>query len=515
MLARIFSTCVSGAESVKVDVEVQLRSGQPKVTIIGLGGSAIKESKDRIPAALCQCGFDPPDQILVNLAPAEVRKEGSSFDVAIAVAVLVAQGVINRAAVEGLFVVGELSLDGSIKPIQGAISAAVEVLRHRGRALIIPLSNVREASLVQGVHIVGVRSLPELIEILRSGSLPQSSQVAVEKFSEVALDLADVRGQAVAKRALIVAAAGGHNMLMVGPPGCGKSMLAQRLSGLLPLLPREEQLEVACLWNAAQMPIHSILSGVRPFRAPHHVVSDAGLIGGGVGPRPGEVTLAHRGILFLDEFPEYRRSTLEALRLPLETGEVQIARARGSATFPARFQLVAAMNPCPCGRLGSSREPCRCSRNAVLGYLSRLSEPVLDRIDMHVELDPVSLDSLQVDGVVDEKYRTAIIRPKVGLTRDLQEKRQKKLNSRLELDELRKLLAATEKGADAALEGARGLGMSARGYVKVLRVARTIADIDGHESVTEDHVCEALSYRTLERLKRYVGMGGGAQSSRR
>lgn len=506
MLSRIISACVNGIEAVRVEVEVQLRSGQPKFTIIGLGGSAIRESKDRIPAALCQCGFDPPDQILVNLAPAEIRKEGSSFDVAIAIGVLVAQGYVSRSSVDGLMFLGELSLDGSIKPVQGAIPAAIEVLRSRGRALVLPLPNVREAGLVSGVHVVGVESLPQLIAMLESGNLPPNVTYDLPEPPAGRLDLADVRGQATAKRALIVAASGGHNLLMVGPPGCGKSMLAQRLPGLLPDLPRAEQLEVACLWSSAQVPILEVLAGVRPFRSPHHVVSDAGLIGGGSGPRPGEVTLAHRGILFLDEFPEYRRSTLEALRLPLETGEVQISRARGSATFPAAFQLVAAMNPCPCGRLGSTREPCRCSRTSILNYLGRLSEPVLDRIDMHVELDPVSLDTLQLSGQPDEQNRTKQARERVSVCRESQNLRQAKLNCRLELDELRKVLSADSKASASALKGALSLGLSARGYVKVLRVSRTIADLEGSAEVREEHIAEALSYRTLERLKRYVAM---------
>jgi magnesium chelatase family protein len=515
------SACLTGLEAITVDVEVSLQSGPPRFVLIGLGGSAVRESRDRVIAAIRTVGADPPDQILVNLAPAEVKKEGSAFDVAMALGILGALGRIPLERFRGTLFLGELSLDGSVKPVQGAVAATLAAARNGIERCVVPIGNFAEASLVPGVRVVGIRTLSDAITFVCDGIEPEytlTSCSGEQRIAPAPLLLGDVRGQEAAKRALIVAAAGGHNLLMVGPPGCGKSMLAARLTGLLPPLSRDERLDLVQIYSSAGLSFDSVLRGDRPFRAPHHVTSDVGLIGGGPQPRPGEVSLAHNGILFLDEFPEYRRTTLEALRLPLETGAVQISRARGTVTLPARFQLIAAMNPCPCGRLGSGKTPCRCSRNAVAAYLARLSQPVLDRIDLHVELESVELGELGLAS--DHDQGPGDVSEIVERAREIQIARQGGSNTRLSLAALTDPSWTSPEARALSLRGARHLGLSARGYVKLLRVARTIADLAGVSVIGETHVSEALQYRCLDRLAKYVGMnsrerGGSRETENR
>lgn len=511
MFARVNSSCIFGLDAVPVDVEATVRDGTPKkFTIIGLGGAAIRESRDRILAALEYSGVDSPDVVLVNLAPAELKKESTAFDLPIALAIAAARRVISSESLERISFCGELSLTGEVKSTPGVTAHALCAAQQGYRVVMVPYENRAEAAVVDGVTVIGVHSLAQAMRILSGKEEPQSDIPVRIPVGVRPKSLDDVFGQDAAKRALMVAAAGGHNLLMIGPPGCGKSMLAERLPFLLPPLEQSELLEALRIHSVAGLSTSSILSGVRPYRAPHHVVSDAGLIGGGPGPRPGEVSLAHRGVLFLDEFPEYRRSAVEALRAPIEMGFVQVARARASIQFPARFQLIAAMNPCPCGRLGSNQGACRCAHFAVRDYLARLSQPILDRIDLHVELEAVPVDDL-VWSEPKQSGSAVVVAERVCEARIRQIRRYNVLNNEAS-DVLIKSQVRVTQGARTLLSQAtQKLSMSARGYVRVLRVAVTISDLAGSSEVTEEHVAEAVSYRSLERLSSVV-MGSGAFS---
>jgi magnesium chelatase family protein len=494
---------------VPVNVEATVREGnQKKFTIIGLGGAAIRESRDRIIAALEYSGVNSPDVVLVNLAPAEVKKESTAFDLPIALAIAAAQKSISAASFQGMSFCGELSLTGEVKSTPGVTAHTLCAVQQGCRAVVVPYQNRPEAAVVGGISVIGVHSLAHAMRILSGQEDPDLDipRPPVEVLRPKSLD--DVHGQAAAKRALAIAAAGGHNLLMIGPPGCGKSMLAERLPFLLPPLAQAELLEALRIHSVAGLSTTSILSGVRPYRAPHHVVSDAGLIGGGSGPRPGEVSLAHRGVLFLDEFPEYRRSAVEALRAPLEMGFVQVARARASINFPARFQLVAAMNPCPCGRLGSNQGVCRCAHHAVRDYLARLSQPILDRIDLHVELEAVPVDQLVWSEPVKSSH-SVMVAAQVHAARERQLERYNVLNSEASDTLIKSHIKVVQSARMLLGHATQRLGMSARGYVRVLRVAVTIADMAGANEVTDEHVAEAISYRSLERLSGMV-LGGGA-----
>jgi magnesium chelatase family protein len=484
MFASSNSSCIVGLDAVPVEVEVTLREGTPpRFTILGLGGAAVRESRDRILAALQHAGFDPPEVILVNLAPAEVRKESAVFDLPIALAIVCAMGGVSSAALQRMAICGELSLTGEVKGSPGVVAHAVSAAQNGFEYVMVPEESSAEAAVISGVKVIGTGSLPEAIRILNGQYPPVIRERPPRPSRRVGGSLDDVMGQEAAKRALTIAAAGGHNMLMIGPPGCGKSMLAERLAGLLPELSQA-------------------------FRSPHHVVSDAGLIGGGAGPRPGEVSLAHRGVLFLDEFPEFRRSTIEALRAPLETGWVQVARAKASVNFPARFQLIAAMNPCPCGRFGSKQGVCRCPHYAVREYLARLSQPILDRIDLHVELEAVAVEDLVWASPRPTTTPTTDVEDAVRGARELQIERQGVLNSEVPEVWIRTESRITHSARTLLSEAIRRLGMSARGYVRILRVSRTIADLGGVEEINDEVVAEAVSYRSLERLANVVHSGG-------
>lgn len=509
MFASSHSSCIVGLDAVPVDVEVTLRNGTPRFTILGLGGAAVRESRDRIVAALQHAGFDPPEVILVNLAPAEVRKESAAFDLPIALAIVSALGGVSSASLQTMAICGELSLTGEVKGGPGVVAHAVSAAQRGFEFVMVPEENGSEAAVISGVKVIGVGSLSEAVRVLNGQHQPIIRERLPSAAHSGRGSLDQVMGQEVAKRALTIAAAGGHNMLMIGPPGCGKSMLAERLVGLLPELSQGELLEVLRIHSVAGLPIAPLLAGARPFRSPHHVVSDAGLIGGGAGPRPGEVSLAHRGVLFLDEFPEFRRSTIEALRAPLESGRVQVARAAASVSFPARFQLIAAMNPCPCGRFGSKQGVCRCPHYAVREYLSRLSQPILDRIDLHVELEAVNVEDLVWNSPrVTSSSSQPGVEDSVRVAREMQMVRQGVLNSEVPELALRGECGMTDSGRTLLSEAIRRLGMSARGYVRVLRVSRTIADLSGQEQITDEAVAEAVSYRSLERLANIVHTGG-------
>ncbi|MEY4669852.1 MAG: hypothetical protein RL518_2551 [Pseudomonadota bacterium] len=506
MFATVHSSCVVGLDALPVQVELTVRSGSKRFTVLGLGGTAVRESRDRIVSALEHSGFDATQEILVNLAPAEIKKESAAFDLPIAVALACALGGVPQKALHEVALCGELSLTGEVKETPGITAHAVAAAQHHRKVIIVPEGNVAEASVVQGVRVLGVRSLSQVIRILNGREEPKFHERSVPQHRPEVPSFDDVVGQHAAKRALTIAAAGGHNILMIGPPGCGKSMLAGRLASLLPPLSSSEMLEVLRIHSIAGQPTEPILSGVRPFRTPHYVISDVGLIGGGLGPRPGEISLAHRGVLFLDEFPEFRRTTVEALRSPLEVGWVQVARARASVHFPARFQLIAAMNPCPCGRFGSKGGGCRCPHYAIRDYLAKISQPILDRIDMHVELEAVDVEELFSSKVIKTDHHGSLVQG-VLEARKRQMERCGTLNNELSDGVIRESTSITPGARELLMQAIQRLGMSARGYVRVLRVARTIADLGMSDRIDEETIAEAISYRSLDRLSNMVQGG--------
>ena len=507
MLAKVRTSALSGVEAIPIEVEVEVRPGTPKFTIIGLGDVAIRESKDRVISAIRSSGFKMPGgPILVSLAPAQVRKEGASFDIPIALGILAASRQIDPAILDDLAVYGELSLDGTIKGVRGILPMVLSSKATGIRVVCVPSINGEEAALVSGVRVVPSSSLSELNAIFKGELAPSE----ISFGSEPALShddlrkLSDVWGQERAKRGLIISASGGHNILMIGPPGCGKSMLAQAFQALSSPLSELELLEVIKIHSAAGLPIKGLMTGQRPYRAPHHVISDVGLVGGGSSPRPGEISLAHRGILFLDEFPEYRRNALEALRAPLESGKVRIVRSGGSVEFPAQFQLIAAMNPCPCGRLGVSGTSCLCSLTAIQQYLKKLSQPILDRIDLHVELDPVPLSVMFARGSSQDEDGDVKVHSQIQVARARQLDRQGKLNFELSSAEVSRLVPLSESQEKLLERAGAKIGLSARSYVRILRVARTVADLRGASSVGTEDLAEAIGYRALERLTQYA-----------
>jgi magnesium chelatase family protein len=502
MLARIFSCAVIGLEGVVVDVEVDYASGMGGMTIVGLPDAAVQESRERVQSAIKNAGLAfPRKRVIVNLAPASVRKEGPYYDLPIALGVLVMTGMIPAEAVENSMVVGELSLDGSVRHAKGVLPMAAAARQNGFTRIIVPQTDAAEAALIPGLDVIPVPSL-EALYLHLTGDAPIQPQPPAETLAGESdffspTDFAEIKGQDHVKRAVEVAAAGGHNVLMIGSPGAGKTLLARAIPGILPEMSIDESLDVTRVYSVADaLPPGTPLIRNRPFRAPHHTISHAGLVGGGNWPHPGEISLAHRGVLFLDEFPEFGTRVLEVMRQPMEDKVVTISRAQGSLTFPANFQLIAAMNPCPCGYYGDSLKPCTCAHSMVTKYQKRISGPLLDRIDIHIEVPRVDYEKLSSDRMGES---STAIRERVEAARRSQRERfagtTLVCNADMRVAEIRKFCKLDETGENLVRAAMSQLQLSARAYHRILKLARTIADLAGSESIQAGHLAEALQYR--------------------
>ncbi|MBE9547092.1 MAG: YifB family Mg chelatase-like AAA ATPase [Proteobacteria bacterium] len=506
MIAKVISSAVIGIDSYPVDVEVDISPGLPQFSTVGLPDVSVRESRDRIRAAIKNSGYGfPGDRVTVNLAPADIKKEGTSFDLPIAVGILAAEGIIEREALQDYVMMGELSLDGRIKGIHGALSAAFQAKEMGAKGIILPGENAAEAAMVETIDVIGVDYLPDVVEFYSGRKEIEPTSVDISEIFNRGLhypfDFSEIRGQDQAKRALEVAAAGGHNLIMIGPPGSGKTMLAQRLPSIFPDLFLEEAVETTKIFSVAGLLARKdAILATRPFRAPHHTISDAGLVGGGHVPKPGEASLAHNGVLFLDELPEFKKNVLEALRQPLEDGYITIARSSMTATYPARFMLVAAMNPCPCGYYTDPRRECRCTPQQIRQYQARISGPLLDRIDIHIEVPSIRYRDLTAKSGGES---SGSVRERVNRARGVQKKRfgdtDALSNARMTNKQIKEFCPVDEESGRLIEMAVDRLGLSARAYTRILKVARTIADLEEEENIRSCHISEAIQYRSLDR----------------
>lgn len=507
MLAKVHTAAVVGLSAVPITVEVDVTDGGlPAVTIVGLPDLAVKESKERMKSAIRNSQFAwPQTRVTINLAPADVKKEGSAFDLAMALGLLSASRQLASESLSDAVILGELALDGSLRPIPGVLPVALS-LQGKGKRLLLPADNAAEAALVKTVAVYPLRHLNQAVAFLKKeesiSPFKEASADTGAATIDSGVDFSEVKGQLLAKRAIEVAVAGGHNLLMMGPPGAGKTMLAQRIPTIIPPMSREEALETTAIYSVTGLlsPGQPIVT-TRPFRAPHHSISDAGLVGGGTVPRPGEISLAHHGVLFLDELPEFSRSALESLRQPLEEGQVTVARVQGAFSFPARVMLIASMNPCPCGFAGDLKKGCLCSPQQIHRYRTKVSGPLLDRIDLHLEVPAVSFGELTGDG---SSESSALIRHRIEIARARQRERFKGeirifTNAQMRHRHLKEWCRLSPAGREILKQALVRLGLSARAYVRILKVSRTIADLAGSDEIQSEHLAEAIQYRALDR----------------
>ena len=506
MIAKVLSGALVGIRSRLVDVETDIAKGMPLFDVVGLPGSSVREARERVRSAIQNSGFAMPNKrITVNLAPADMRKEGPAFDLPIAISLLVASGIVEQASVDSVFITGELSLDGMIRPVDGVLAMVAELPKMGINRCIVPLDNAYEAAIIEDLEVVAPRSLVELVEHLCGSLLPPAVPTDIREIADLpsaSPDISDVHGQESAKRALEIAAAGGHNMIMVGPPGSGKTMLARCMLGILPKPSFEEALDTTKIYSVAGLLQGQTMLTERPFRSPHHSTSYAALVGGGRTVRPGEISLAHGGVLFLDELPEFTRSTLEMLRQPMESADITIHRANStSVTYPSNFMLLAAMNPCPCGFYGDGGNRCSCSPLDISRYLNKISGPLLDRIDIHVEVSAVKFSYLSTPKSKTSADTSAQVATRVSRATDIARRRynQDLRNAHLSPPQIEEYCRLGESETNLLRFAFDNMNLSARGYHKILKLARTIADLAAEPDINKTHITEALQYRSLDR----------------